>query len=263
MSPVRSEPETSRACTAGTAYDPKRTEKLSWRAAAESRKAGVHRLTSPVRDRRATMLSRPLPSLPLVCPHCSADMRIVAFITEAAPVARILTHIGEPAQPPGISPVRGPPAWEDPPVEAVPDWDALTLPPPEYAFDQRVQWSPPPAAWSRRRPAISCIRCARAPSSDAASSPGTFPDGGLLPISPRRLALCPCGEPSCGFTVPPTSAASGWNPYPYPLSLGWSPYPSIPSCSEVPRRIQTALYRPRPTFADYGGIFLHGLTAFL
>jgi len=29
----------------------------------------------------------------------------------------------------------------DPPsVEAVPDWDALAQPPPEYVFDQQVQW---------------------------------------------------------------------------------------------------------------------------
>jgi hypothetical protein len=30
-------------------------------------------------------------------------MRIIAFITEAAPAARILTHIGEPAEPPPSS----------------------------------------------------------------------------------------------------------------------------------------------------------------
>lgn len=65
---------------------------------------------------------------------------IVAFITEAAPVARILNHIGEPAEPPRISPARGPPTWDDPPVAAVPDWDALAQPPPEYVFDRRVQW---------------------------------------------------------------------------------------------------------------------------
>ena len=35
--------------------------------------------------------------LPLTCPNCGADMRIVAYITEAAPVDRILTRIGEPA----------------------------------------------------------------------------------------------------------------------------------------------------------------------
>ena len=57
--------------------------------------------------------------LPLVCPCCGADMRIVAFITETA-LRRILTHIGEPAEPPRIAPARGPPAWDDPPVDLVP-----------------------------------------------------------------------------------------------------------------------------------------------
>jgi hypothetical protein len=58
----------------------------------------------------------------------------------SALVQRILNHIGEPAEPPRISPARGPPAWDDPPVEAVPDWDALAQPQPEYVFDQQVQW---------------------------------------------------------------------------------------------------------------------------
>jgi hypothetical protein len=62
-------------------------------------------------------------------------MRIVAVAIEAAPVARILSHIGEPAEPARISPARGPPAWDDPAIEAVPDWDALVQPPPEYVFD--------------------------------------------------------------------------------------------------------------------------------
>jgi hypothetical protein len=43
------------------------------------------------------LLARLFESLPLTCASCGAHMRIVAFITEAAPVARILTHIGEPA----------------------------------------------------------------------------------------------------------------------------------------------------------------------
>jgi hypothetical protein len=75
---------------------------------------------------------------------------------DAAPAQRILTHLGEPAEPPPtpgmeeveprleqrprISPARGPPAWDAPPVEAVPDWDALAQPQPEYVFDQQVQW---------------------------------------------------------------------------------------------------------------------------
>ena len=48
-------------------------------------------------------------------------VRIVAFITQAAPVQRILNHIGEPAEPPRIAPARGLPAWDDPPIDAVPD----------------------------------------------------------------------------------------------------------------------------------------------
>ena len=67
-------------------------------------------------------------------------MRMIAFITEAAPVQRILTHIGEPAEPPRMAPARGPPAWAEPPVAAAPDWDTLAQPHPEYAFDQQVQW---------------------------------------------------------------------------------------------------------------------------
>jgi len=54
-------------------------------------------------------------------------------------VRRILTHIGEPAEPPRISQTRGLPGWDDPPADAVPAWDALAQLPPEYVFDQRGQ----------------------------------------------------------------------------------------------------------------------------
>jgi hypothetical protein len=67
-------------------------------------------------------------------------MRIRAFVTETAPVRRILLALGEPPEPLRISPARGPPACDDPPVEAGPDWDALAQPSPEYVFNQEVQW---------------------------------------------------------------------------------------------------------------------------
>jgi len=85
------------------------------------------------------LLARLLQSLPLVCPCCGADRRIVAFITDAAPFERILVALGEPAKPPRISPARGPPAWEDAP-EPMPDWDLLGQPAPDVAFDQRIAW---------------------------------------------------------------------------------------------------------------------------
>ena len=68
-----------------------------------------------------------------------ADMRIAAFIPEAAPVARLLNQIGQPAELPRISLTRGPPAWDDPAIEAVRDLDALAQPQPEYVFGHHVQ----------------------------------------------------------------------------------------------------------------------------
>ena len=71
--------------------------------------------------------------------QAKADMRIVAFTTEASPVQRILTHIGEPAEPPPIAPARGPPVWDDGP-DSLPDWDAMAQQEPEYMFNQEVHW---------------------------------------------------------------------------------------------------------------------------
>jgi hypothetical protein len=85
------------------------------------------------------LLARLFASRPLTCPHCGAAMRIVAFLTETAPVQRILNHIGEPAQPPPIGPARGPPAWDDALADGVPDGDARAQPEPEHLLDQQVQ----------------------------------------------------------------------------------------------------------------------------
>ena len=52
---------------------------------------------SPPRCLWAMLLARLFESLPLVCPNCGADGRIIAFVTEAAPVERILTHIEAPS----------------------------------------------------------------------------------------------------------------------------------------------------------------------
>ena len=77
--------------------------------------------------------------LPLVCPNCGADMRLIAFITEAAPIERMLTNIGEPPRPPPIAPARGPPVWDDVP-EPVPDWDDIAQPQAQLELAQRITW---------------------------------------------------------------------------------------------------------------------------
>jgi hypothetical protein len=119
-----------------------------WTPAA--RRPAANARASPVATARypwAALIARLFLTLPLVCPRCGADMRLRAFITQAAPVRRILNHIGEP---PRISPARGPPAWDDPASDAVPDWNVLAQPQPVYVFDQREQWWPSPVGWSRR-----------------------------------------------------------------------------------------------------------------
>jgi len=102
---------------------------------------------SPARYLWAMLLARLFDAFPLLCPKCGAEMRIIAFITEAMAVREILAHLGEPPSPPRIASARGPPAWyedagsashwED--DSAVPG-DPLAQPESEYEFDQRVTW---------------------------------------------------------------------------------------------------------------------------
>ena len=85
------------------------------------------------------LLARLFESCPLVRPNCGADMRIIAVVTEAAPVQRILAPIREPTAPPPIAPPRRPSAWDDDP-EPMPDWDLVAQPDPGFPFDQRISW---------------------------------------------------------------------------------------------------------------------------
>ena len=46
---------------------------------------------------------------PVACPGCGGDIQLIAFITDPGPIRKILTHLGEPLEPPPVSPARGPP----------------------------------------------------------------------------------------------------------------------------------------------------------
>ena len=60
----------------------------------------------------AKLMARVGEEFPLECPNCGGDIRLIAFITEPGPIRKILTHLGEPLEPPPVSPARGPPtAW--------------------------------------------------------------------------------------------------------------------------------------------------------
>ena len=92
----------------------------------------------------AMLLARIYETFPLVCPICRGQMRIIAFITDASTVRKILDHIGESTQPPRIALARGPPLWEDARASEQagndPQWDMSVQPIPEFEFDQRIAW---------------------------------------------------------------------------------------------------------------------------
>ena len=99
---------------------------------------------SPARYLWAMLLARIDQVFPLTCPQCGAEMRIIAFMTEAVGVRAILEHIGEPATPPRIASAREPPKWyEDCNEETIDTFDhrqgdPLAQPEPESEYDQRV-----------------------------------------------------------------------------------------------------------------------------
>lgn len=57
------------------------------------------------------------------------------FVTEAAPLQRILNPIEDPANPPPVTPARWPPMWDYGLMDAVPDTRVLAQPEPASALD--------------------------------------------------------------------------------------------------------------------------------
>ena len=94
---------------------------------------------SPARYTWAMLLARIYELFPLTCPICGAEMRIIAFVTEAVDVRAILEHIGEPAIPPRIARARGPPEWDEVSGDAL-RGDPPVPPEPECDYDQTVTW---------------------------------------------------------------------------------------------------------------------------
>lgn len=100
---------------------------------------------SPATYFLAVLLARIYAVLPLICPACGSEMRLIAAVTEREPVQRILRHIGEPALPPPVSPARSPPEeqafdWDQTASEARGQSEPTFEPPPEFEFDQTVSW---------------------------------------------------------------------------------------------------------------------------
>jgi hypothetical protein len=79
----------------------------------------------------AKLMARVGEEFPLQCPACGGDIRLISFITEPGPIRKILTHLGEPLEPPPISPARGPPTDWGELVQVHDDRDVFQLSPDE------------------------------------------------------------------------------------------------------------------------------------
>ena len=77
----------------------------------------------------AKLMARVGEEFPLECPACGGDIRLIAFITEPGPIRKILTHLGEPLEPPPIAAARGPPTDGDELVQAHDDRDVFQASP--------------------------------------------------------------------------------------------------------------------------------------
>ena len=64
------------------------------------------------RLRWAQLLARIYEVLPLLCPACGGEMRIIAFLTDSSTVQAILLHLNLLHRPPPVAPARGPPQAE-------------------------------------------------------------------------------------------------------------------------------------------------------
>ena len=87
------------------------------------------------------LIARIYQVLSLVCAQCNGELRIVAFLTEADPIQRILNHIGEPITPPRTTPARAPPDWLGADFDQTsPNDSEAAEPVPEFEFDQTMSW---------------------------------------------------------------------------------------------------------------------------
>jgi len=68
---------------------------------------------------------------PLECPVCGGDIRLISFITDPGPIRKILMHVGEPVEPPPVSPARGPPTEWTELVQGHDDRDVMQASPDE------------------------------------------------------------------------------------------------------------------------------------
>lgn len=101
-------------------------------------KKKIKKRIAKVRFSWAQLITRLYELMPLICPHCESEMKIIAFIKDTNTIKKILDHIGKPTDAPQFERSRGPPEM----------YDGLTTESDDFYFDpilddvidQTVSW---------------------------------------------------------------------------------------------------------------------------
>jgi hypothetical protein len=73
------------------------------------------------------LLARIYEVLPLVCPRCGGEMRLIVFMTRPTAIGAVLTHLGEPITPPPPAPPLRPACSPSVPLVATPHTPTLAF----------------------------------------------------------------------------------------------------------------------------------------
>lgn len=100
--------------------------------------AGTISTLRSFRIRWAKLLARIYELLPLPCPACGGEMKIISFLTDPPTVQAILLHLDLPHRPPPLTPARAPPQVELS-FDQTPDVDPVEPEPvPELVIDRSL-----------------------------------------------------------------------------------------------------------------------------
>ncbi|NBX30276.1 hypothetical protein EBR04_07540, partial [bacterium] len=156
----------------------------------------------------AKLLARVREEFPLECPSCGGDIRLIAFITEPGPIRKILTHLGEPLEPPPVSPARGPPTDWGELVQAHDDRDVFQSSPDELPAIDIHSLSSVPDVRSNQGPG-GRTRRASAPTAEkrhcrgrtAVPGAGDLASANAAPASPAAHRLGNAYRHRCGSAI--------------------------------------------------------------
>ena len=174
--------------------------------------------------------------LPLLCPACGGEMRILAFLTDPPVVSAILLHLDLPHKPPPRSPARGPPQSDllTGLLDQTPAFDPAE---PEPIPDQRFASVPSSSTSPRPTTSISEAPESGRPAGD--SPPNVFPAHPRISPAHYHTLSSPRSLATLSRRVAPRLLVSP------PLPRHLVPHPTSLPATKDPLNFLSVKLRPR------------------